>query len=345
MNLMIKALLAVFWLFFAPGAAGALFLRKNKECTISMYFLTGYLFFFSLAEILILPMIYLDLPLHILVWIFGTAVFLAAVCGLFVLGRNLAVRRTVIKEKQTGSPIYLLLAVLFIAVQIVVMVFYAHMDADDSFYVGTASTDVYTDTIFSVNPYTGEAYSSLPSRYVLSPFPVLLAVVSRLCGGLHPAIVAHVVYPVVFMGLAYMVLYQLGRKWFPKERDSRGIFLLLCALLIWFSGYSIYNSGNFQLVRIWQGKAVLASVLLPLLFYLCISIIMEKRPSYSWLLLGMANTGCCLLSSMGIILAPLVTGIFLLLGLFRFRSLKRTIKGCLCCLPSLILGIIYLLIR
>ena len=44
--------------------------------------------------------------------------------------------------------------------------------------------DVQTDTIFEVIPYTGLKYYGLPSRYVLSPFPVFLAVVSQLSMGL-----------------------------------------------------------------------------------------------------------------------------------------------------------------
>ena len=65
--------------------------------------------------------------------------------------------------------------------------------------------------------------------------------------------------------------------------------MIFCAVLIWFSGYSIYNSENFQMIRIWQGKACLASVFLPLLLYLGCCIILEKQREYTWLLLLMAD--------------------------------------------------------
>ena len=86
------------------------------------------------------------------------------------------------------------MAGFLILIQLVVVVLYAHMDEDDAFYVGTATTAVETDTLYAYNPYTGAAYNVLPSRYILSPFPAFLAVTSRLCGGLHPAIVAHTVF-------------------------------------------------------------------------------------------------------------------------------------------------------
>ena len=98
--------------------------------------------------------------------------------------------------------------------------------------------------------------------------------------GLHPAIVAHVIFPVVFIFMAYLVLYQYAKRWFPEDEHARGIFMIFCAVLIWFSAYSVYNSENFQMIRIWQGKACLASVFLPLLLYLGIGIILEKEQEY-----------------------------------------------------------------
>ena len=152
-------------------------------------------------------------------------------------------------------------------------------------------------------------------------------------------------FPAVFFPMVYLVFWQLGKRWFPKEKNAQGIFLLLTALLNWFAGYSIYNAGNFQMIRIWQGKALLAAALLPLLLYLCLNILMEKTPTYPWILLGAANLACCLLSSMGVLLAPLVTGCVLLLSLIRFRDGKKLVYGILCCGPNLVLGLAYLFIK
>lgn len=241
------------------------------------------------------------------------------------------------------SP-FLIAAVIVILIQICAVIVFAHNDADDAFYVATAVTDVETDTIFSTNAYTGLAYRMPYRRYILSPFPVFLAVISQLSAGLHPAIMAHTVFPAVFLFAVYVVLYQFAKRWFPDDGDARGIFLFLAAVLSWFSAYSVYNSGSFQMVRLWQGKAVLASFMLPLLIHLSLSVTMEEQPRYSWLLFGMANLSGCLLSSMGIILTPLVMGLFIFAGLLRFRSLKRTALGLLCCLPSVLLGLFYVLV-
>lgn len=347
-----NVLLALVWLFAVPALSGVLFLRKKDSLTWIECLLAGYLFLFALSELLILPMMYFGLPLHILVACYGIATGAAAVAGMLYLARGGGLKKfPAAKDGQPASfacrlrsvSPFLWAALAVIAIQIVVVILFAHFDADDSLYVAASTTAVETDSIFRYNAYTGQIYERLPRRYVLSPFPIFLAVVSQLIGGLHPAVTAHTILPPVFLACAYCVVYLIARKWFPDDANARGIFLFLAAFLCWFSAYSVYNAGSFQMVRLWQGKAMLAAFLLPSIFYLASSIVLEEQSAYSWVLLFMADLGACLLSSMGIILAPLMIGIFVFLGLLRFRSVKRTVLGLACCIPSAILGIVYLL--
>lgn len=343
MNMMVKGLLVIWWLLAVPTAAGGTLLGRNEKRSPGMCLLSGYLLMFSVAEVMTLPMIWAKLPLHILEYSFAAVMVVLALCGGIFLLKNKG-RKNQGSTKKRKISVYFVIAAVLILFQLVAASFLAHMDADDAFYVATATTAVQTDTIFSVNPYTGYAYAQLPSRYVLSPFPVFLAVVSSLCG-LHPAIMAHLVFPALFIFLAYVVLYQYAGKWFPKEADARGIFMIFCAVIIWFSGYSIYNSENFQMVRIWQGKACMASVFLPLLLYLGLCIVLEKQREYPWILLLLADLSCCLLSSMGIMLALVMLVILLFMGLLRYRDLGRAACTALCTLPSLLLGVVYIMIR
>jgi hypothetical protein len=155
---------------------------------------------------------------------------------------------------------------------------------------------------------------------------------------------AHTVFPVVFLPMAYLVLYLLSKRWFPENPQAHGTFLFLSVVLTWFSAYSVYNAGDFQMVRIWQGKAILAAILLPYLFYLSLHLLMDRSTEHPWILYLLANVSACLLSSMGIFLAPLLMGIFVFLALLRHRSLRLCLQGLLCALPSAALGIFYILI-
>lgn len=351
MTFLIKLLLAAFWMLLVPAAAGIIFLRKNNSISLAESFLTGYLFLFSLAELMILLMMCLNLPLHVLTVYYALVIMAAAAAGVIILfkyrGGVLAPAgspKSELRRLLGGKSLFFWAAVILIFLQVAVVVIYGHLDADDALYVGAATTAIHSDTIFRVNSYTGNLYNNMPRRYILSPFPIFLAVMSQLSGGLHAAIMAHTVFPAIFLPTAYVVMYVLARRWFPDDKDAQGIFLFLTVVLSWFSAYSIYNAGDFQMIRIWQGKAILAAIMLPFLFYLSLSILMEEKPAYSWLLYAMANLSACLLSSMGIILAPVMMGVFLFLSLLKFRSLKRFLRGALCCAPSIILGIVYILI-
>ena len=131
-------------------------------------------------------MIFTKQPLHLLTVTYGAVAGVLAFLGVWSLYKK--------RQKETGegagtycgrrieatgiSP-ELVMAGILILIQLVVVVLYAHMDEDDAFYVGTATTAVETDSLYAYNPYTGAAYNVLPSRYILSPFPAFLAVTSR----------------------------------------------------------------------------------------------------------------------------------------------------------------------
>lgn len=344
MQMLIKLVLAGIWLVLVPTAAGAPLAKRKKDYTLGESFLTGILLMFGVAEILILPATYRKMSLHFVTAAFAVIMIILAVFGLWKLQKDVKMHVRRIGKELPKVSVWMWIAIAVILVQIVIAVLYAHMDADDSFYVGTATTSVYTDSIFQIDPYSGIAYNRLPKRYVLSPFPILLAVISQLSGGLHPAVMAHVIYPAVFFAAAYLVYHQMGKMFFPEEKRKQGIFLFFCAVLIWFSGFSVYTAGNFQLIRIWQGKAVLASVILPFLIYLGLHAVLNEQPAYSWFILALTNLAACHVSSMGIMLSPIVMGVFILVDLCRNRNLRRMFIEIACCFPALILGLVYLVI-
>ena len=104
-------------------------------------------------------------------------------------------------------------------------------------------------------------------------------------------------------------------------------------------------SGNFQMIRIWQGKGLLAAALLPLTIWLCVKITMQKKPELPWAFLLLSNGACCLVSSMGIMLSPVTAGIFAVMGAVRYHDPKRIVRCVLCCIPSIVLGVAYVLIK
>ena len=95
--------------------------------------------------------------------------------------------------------------------------------------------------------------------------------------------------------------------------------------------------------RTWQGKAVLAGIFLPLLICYGMTVFGKRSGEGSLPLLFLANTGACLLSSMGIVLAPVAMGCVTLTACICRRDVSVLWKGALCCLPAVVLGIVYLI--
>ena len=102
MGLIVKGVLAVFWLLFVPFAAGIGFYQKKEQRQLKnpgVCLLTGYTILFMGMEILTLPMIFFKLPLHVLVAAYGCFALALAVYGSLALGR----RKRSISEKLAAS--------------------------------------------------------------------------------------------------------------------------------------------------------------------------------------------------------------------------------------------------
>lgn len=339
------ALIAVF-LGLLPFLLGLLYTRfvEEEQDNLLLQMAAGYIIIFGLFELLALPMIWLRCSLSLLTGVYIGILFVAAVLSLvlsfkrilrIILGTVQAVRRFTL---CIWAELVLILG------QVGIYIRYQYSNADDAFFVASATTSLATNTIFAYNPYTGTAYEKLPSRYVLSPFHAFNAVISKVTDT-HPAIMAHMIFMIVFLLLAYAVYTLLGRALFSGNMEKTGYFLVVLSGLHIFAAYSERTSGLFLLIRLWQGKAVLAGILLPMILYLAIRIFMLEGKRADWILLLLLMCACCMVSSMGIMLGAIMLGILGLLFAFKNKSFKILFYTVLCCLPNLLCAGIYLLIK
>lgn len=336
-----KTLVIILLLAVVPLALGALSGGRAAEADIVSCIVNGYAALFALTELIFVPLILIRAPFHTAVYV------LAAVLGVLTLvsavRRRQVLARTVLGGVRAlyGQPPVMYAAAALILLQMGVYVFFMATDLDDAYYVAAATTALSEDTMYLNSPYTGVAQSALDARYVLSPMPMLTAFLAK-CSGIHAATVAHTVFPVFLVGLAYAVYDLLARQLFHGRKDSAGMFLALLSLIHISSYYSVYTQGTFLLIRIWQGKAVLAAVLLPFLFYRCLRLFDGQGGKAEWALLVLGVLACCMVSSMGIVLAPVMFSIFAVLLVVLQRKWRRALGVCLCCLPCLCLGAAYL---
>lgn len=338
----------VFWLFLAivPFLCGMLFTKYMKKDTgeIILNWVSGFIGMMALAQILIVPAIFLRISFSIVCILFYVLVILCALLGVILERKRIAEMAVSWAKQFRKTPLIVWAALLLVFMQAFVYVFYTHEDADDAFYVATAATTLETDTIFQINPYTGRSFSGLPARYVLSPFSIFQAILSR-CVMIHPTIVAHTALPAVLICFVYAVYALAGKKLFDGSREKSGWLVFLAGVFLIWSGYTTSTQGSMMLLRIWQGKGFLAAALLPMAVYLFLRFLKGEEAKGDYVLLFCLMLASCLASSMGIMLGAILLGCGgLVLAIFRksFRFLMRMV---ICALPNIAFAFAYILIR
>lgn len=214
-----------------------------------------------------------------------------------------------------------------------------YLEWDDTYYVNLANEAIYSNKIFLIYPETG-AIEDFDTRYVLSLWPIFYAWLSKLVG-VMATIMAHTILPWLMIPLAYMVYGLIGKELFPEDKGLQGMFLAFAVLLHLFMSGEHTAGITFLSITPWVGKGVLASVLIPFLFYLILRTVRDPGAG-SWVLLGITSLAGCLLSSMGIMLTPVFVGITVLLVSIRKRSVSYLLSGIASCAPCIVLGIYYI---
>ena len=196
-------------------------------------------------------------------------------------------------EPEQGTPhehglndaaiMWTLFACLLIA-QLIMAYTRAYFDGDDAYYVTQSVITWQTDTMYRYLPYTGIT-TTVDARHALALFPMWAAYLAKM-SGTHPTIILHSMMPLVLIPLADLVVYCLVKKLAvmsmrgaedtPEYRASlsriTGTAMAMTALLQIFGNVSIYTPETFLMMRTWQGKAILAAILLPATFLALVNI-------------------------------------------------------------------------
>ena len=236
-------------------------------------------------------------------------------------------------RKPEWSPLaflILLVALLLILYQAGVYFFGVHLDEDDARWLAEANDAIEYGNMLTRNFDTGEYLGYIQmTKDATSPWPMMIAVVS---GILHTrtAVFAHTIYAAVEIVLVYCIYWLIAKELF-KKAESKCAFFLVIVLLNLFNGNTYFTQSTFSLVRIWQGKATVAAVIVPLLFYLFLQINRNNRAS-NWLRLPLVSCAACLMSGMGIFISAIMIAIYGAYNVVAYNNWKR--------IPLMIIGVL-----
>ncbi len=341
---MIKTVIfTFFWMFIIPIILGFGILKFDKKGNknILLSLVLGLFVELLLFEVLSIPMTFLKGSFTLLKnsWCVGILIL----SGISIALNVKNVKDIYIQNLEEIKKLPKILTITFLALLVIQCYYpfkYMHVDYDDSNFVAKATIAIDTNSLF-VYDDAGNEYQEFPTRTVLSQFPHYTAVIGELTGT-HPTIIAHTVFPVVFVLIVYAFYYVFGMTLFKKDQVKTLVFLNVLAVIFIYGDYSRYTNFVRLLYRVWQGKSILANLTLPFIWYVFMEYIGKENNKFGWFILFLALGGSIALSSMALILPVITTLILMIIYAIKDKKFAYIIALLICCIPCVIIGLVYL---
>lgn len=326
------------------GRGVSLFFKNEDSLLVSYSY--GWIVLLALFELISIPLVFLKMSLSKLCISYNVILFILCLVMIIYFGWIKKVKFNGFNLKsrfQESLNIYFVIACILVTVQLVISLVGMHMDSDDAYYIGTAATSLSTDTLFVYEPDTGIPYTVFPVRYILSALMLFWAYIGKMTG-IHPLIITHIIFNVLFILLSYVLWWNVGKRLFSNREKLSLYFLILNIFNIW-GNTSVYTQSSFLLFRIWQGKAMLPNIIIPV-FFLIFADIYEKPKEYRrWGLLLITSIAACCCSSMGVPLGIIAVACAALILAVRYRDFMVLAGGIIACVPYIIVGLGYFFIK
>lgn len=333
---------------FLLGAIPVKYMNSSKR-TPTMMYICGWFVSFSVFELVSVPFILLERSFSELVLVYS--IIILVIFGISCWSGRRMLKRVITWKKwlqgfykmSWWTRLAWLAAILLIALQMIHAVVFEYYDGDDSYYVAQAVMTNTFDSMYVRDNYTGYIYP-LDIRHALSPTPVYIAWLSRI-SGIHPTIIAHSVLAPVWLFLMYCVYSQLGRRLLARYKEWQPVFLIFSAIWFLYGNISIYTAETFIMTRTWQGKGLMAGVILPTLL-LCFLYLADKRVSRGcWILFSTVILSAVFATSVAFMLVPTIVGLAAVVIGWQKRSARTVLLMGAGCLPCMILAFCYLMLR
>ena len=257
-------------------------------------------------------------------------------------------KTTIIKDK--AAALFGGAALILILLQAVIPVAAIHIDDDDATYVAMTTVAVDTGSVLDYDPLTGNDLREMTGseirelglgRYIISPLYAYDAVLSRL-SAIRPAVLCHTVLPFFLTLMAYILYAEIGKRLFHRKAVYTGLFLIVLSLVFMSSYSSVYTSGTFLLVRIWQGKGQMAGIAAPALYLAFLDIVRESRAAkeniiFLQAVLVAAVVMTALGGVLGVVAVSAAAAALLLLRVIKNGRTFLAVEGT-CLLPLLIMA-------
>lgn len=369
------------WMVVMPGLLGLPFagLGREKEKKPGTALICGYMEMWALFQVLGVVFILTTGRFEHVVYSFGILTAAGALTALvWTFYRARAHRRPrpvrparifpwklENREERFRKCMELVVWIVFFALaafQMLMSVVMAFADGDDAYYIPISAVTEASGAMYRTVPYTGET-TQLDVRHGLAPFPIWISFLSRV-SGVHATILAQSIFGAVLLLLCYLLYSRIARILFAENKEGIPYFMVFVALLQLFGNTSFYTAETFLLTRASQGKAVLANLVLPFLFWCLLQMGQEyrmdqklakqhkrsdgesdKRKFLLCILMVLTSMAGWLCSSLGTFLCAMLIGAGGFVIAIAYRNWKAFWHALACVLPSGFFAVFFLLLQ
>ncbi len=340
---------------YCVGLLPASFIERGRRIPTIVY-LFGLIFSFALFELVAVPVIIKEafgFPVVVAVYLGVECTFAAA--GLIVynfrvhrLEAGIPYEKKEKREITKDEKIMWGVVVALILFQMVMYVCMASFDGDDAYYVVESLLSDETDTLYRIRPYTGLS-TGMDLRHALAAIPVWIAFIARV-SGIHSTIIAHSVIGLFLIPVIYFVYYDCALILFAKDRKKVPVFMIFVSVLYIFGNVSIYTSSTFLMTRTWQGKSMLANLVIMSVIWLLLCIYGTDREDDDtpvlgyWLTLFMLSIAAAFCSTSSVFLIAMLIGVYGVTMSIYKKDVQIALRLMITCVPLVAYGAIYLLL-
>lgn len=250
-----------------------------------------------------------------------------------------------VQEKKGWNIVFGVLALILILLQAYIPARYEHGDDDDSRFIAEEVSAYVHDTMYVDDPIAGDLMywnQGEVKKDLTSPWAMYVAICCRI-SNIHPAVLSHAYLPFYLILLCYAVYFLIGYTLMKDDWEKTFVFLIVLSVVHLWGYTSTHTLASMLLLRIWQGKALCASFMIPLFFYVMYQLMHSKyEKGWIWFLYA-ASTGACLLSGVGIITIPVVLLIYGIVDFMYYRKPKKTLAVWMAAMPNMVYLIYYLI--
>ena len=303
----VLSILVLLILFFLFGSMITCRIKKD-DFSLLLSINIGFMVYFATFEILALPMKLLLQPLSKLSIMWGIVCLIVSSISIVVNKNEWVKSFRNVEFKNTIRNSVIVCIVLGALSYLITNNIQYGSSIDSAYYIGMSSSSVYTDTIEQYNPYTGVKLETLDPLYLILTYSVHNSVISMITK-IHPLIAYRFIMSTVVIVITGGNLYNIAAEFLNKNKN-RLLETWFLMVVVYMCGYSMYSPTGFFAYRTFEGKTILAVIVIPTLLLLLIRTLKKKNSIWDWYAMVCTLIGGMAFSMSAMLLMPTLISMY-----------------------------------